>query len=105
MTAKYTLAPLPVAVVPDGYTYSAVISQGGSYTIKAKVYPDYAANKKVVWSIASAPEGATGVTVSSKGVVKAAKNATPGVCGVIIWFNKRQYVPVIGRYSYSGTFS
>ncbi len=78
MTAKYTLAPLPVAVVPDGYTYSAVISQGGSYTIKAKVYPDYAANKKVVWSIASAPEGATGVTVSSKGVVKAAKNATPG---------------------------
>ncbi len=77
VTAKYTLAPLPDKIVLDSYVQSAIIAQGGSYTIKASVSPSYAANKKLVYSV-RALEGATGVTVNNKGVVKAAKNATPG---------------------------
>ena len=77
MTAKYTLAPLPDKIVLDGYVQSAILAQGGSYTIKASVFPSYVPNNKLVYSV-RALEGATGVTVSSKGVVKAAKNATPG---------------------------
>ncbi len=78
LTAKYTFAPVPRSVYPTNSMHAGVISQGGSYTIKATVYPNYAVNKKLVYSIAG-PEGATGVTVSNKGVVKATKNATPGL--------------------------
>ncbi|MBE5878687.1 MAG: hypothetical protein E7288_01770 [Lachnospiraceae bacterium] len=81
LTAKYTFAPVPRSVYPTNSMYAGIISQGGSYTIKATVYPNYAANKKLVYSIAG-PEGATGVTVSNKGVVKATKNATPGLYDV-----------------------
>jgi len=82
MTAKYTFEPLPSYISFSNWSSQAVLMQGESLTIKATVSPSYAANKKLKWVVES-NEGASGVTVSSKGVVKVAKNATPGFYYVI----------------------
>ncbi len=77
-SVKYSFKPSVsdiVLVVPGNVTS---VAKGKSLTIKANVYPDYAANKKVDWKIS--PEG-KGVTVKN-GKVAAGKDATHGTYAV-----------------------
>ena len=80
VTAKYTFSPAPKKIVFSDSSVQAVLVQGDSLTLKATVEPSYASNTKINWRISAVPK--SGVTISSKGVVKVSKNAEPGMYGV-----------------------
>ena len=72
---KYTLKPKvsSIAITPKAGTNQ--VTRGGSVALVAKITPDYAANKKVKWSVDGNP---VGVSVSGSGVVKVTTKATVG---------------------------
>lgn len=73
-SAKYSFKPSVSSIVLTTPGNVTSVAKGKSLTVKASVYPTYAANKKVDWKIS--PEG-KGVTVKN-GKVAAGKDATPG---------------------------
>lgn len=72
VSASYTLKPVVSGIAIEGL--SKVI-KGKSIVLKAIVYPDYAAVKKVDWSVEPASKG---VTVNAGGKVAAGKTAEAG---------------------------
>ena len=57
------------------------VAQGKSVALKATVTPSNAVNKSLKWSISADPS--SGVTIDSKGKVKASKNAVTGIYSVL----------------------
>ncbi len=73
-SAKYTLKPLVSGLSLTAQGGVTKIAQGKSVQINANITPDYAANKKLTWTIAPANQG---VTVKN-GKVAATAKATAG---------------------------
>ncbi|MGN0385638.1 MAG: S8 family serine peptidase [Lachnospiraceae bacterium] len=75
VSAKYTLKPAVTAVSIKSKSGVNIVAPGQKLTLVSTLTPTYAANKKLTWTVSPAGKG---VTVSTSGVVSAAKTATPG---------------------------
>lgn len=75
VSAKYTLKPAVTAVSIKSKSGVNTVAPGQKLTLVSTLAPDYAANKKLTWTVSPAGKG---VTVSNSGVVSATKTATTG---------------------------
>ena len=74
-SARYILKPSVEEVTVTSKNGVNYVAQGRTLALQASLYPDYAADKKVTWSITNCPDGK--VSISNSGVVKVNADAEP----------------------------
>lgn len=81
-TYTYTLKPKVKYIRVRSKNGAQTVVKGGSIQMEAVTEPDYAANKKVEWSVSDKGSSPAGITISKSGLVKVDKNASAKECTV-----------------------